>query len=340
MPLLDSKQQRAALIIIVLGVGIIMALLPYTTGLIGGIVLYVVFAPLNEWFAARMSRSASAGLVTMVVVLVLVVPSIPLGVAIVGQAQEMGSGILQSPILDRIGQMRIGTYRIGSQIQELGKELVSWVGTSAFGVIGTVTRLVLNLAIALFGLYFLCLRPTQTWEFVRPYIPFSYENTERLRKRFRDVTTSTLIGTGLTAVIQGVLVGGAFLVVGLDNAVFWGVITVVFAILPVLGSGIIWAPAALSLGIGTGHRWGAAAGLALWGVIVVANVDNVIRPIVFRRWAQIHPFVTLIGALGGVRYFGILGLLIGPLALSYFFELISMYREEYLKDSPDAIVSA
>jgi len=68
----------------------------------------------------------------------------------------------------------------------------------------------------------------------------------------------------------------------------------------------------------------------VWGAIVVGNVDYVIRPMVFRRWANIHPLVTLIGALAGVPYFGILGLLIGPLALSYFFELIRMYREEYL----------
>ncbi len=70
--------------------------------------------------------------------------------------------------------------------------------------------------------------------------------------------------------------------------------------------------------------------LAIWGIVVVGNVEYIIRPMVFRRWANIHPLITLIGALAGVPYFGILGLLIGPLALSYFFELIRMYREEYL----------
>jgi len=64
----------------------------------------------------------------------------------------------------------------------------------------------------------------------------------------------------------------------------------------------------------------------------VGNIDNVIRPMVYRRWAEIHPFLTLIGAFAGVRFFGILGLLIGPLALTYFFELIEMYREEYLPE--------
>ena len=67
-------------------------------------------------------------------------------------------------------------------------------------------------------------------------------------------------------------------------------------------------------------------------MVVVGNVDNLIRPYVFRRWAQIHPFVTVIGAFAGLRYFGLLGLLIGPLAISYFFELIRMYRAEYLAD--------
>jgi len=70
--------------------------------------------------------------------------------------------------------------------------------------------------------------------------------------------------------------------------------------------------------------------LALICIVVVGNVDYVIRPMVFRRWAHIHPLVTLVGALAGVPYFGLLGLLIGPLALSYLFELIKMYREEYL----------
>jgi predicted PurR-regulated permease PerM len=72
--------------------------------------------------------------------------------------------------------------------------------------------------------------------------------------------------------------------------------------------------------------------LALWGILVVGNVDNIIRPAVFRRWAKIHPFITIIGAFAGINYFGLLGLIIGPLAISYFFELIRMYREEYLQD--------
>jgi predicted PurR-regulated permease PerM len=194
--------------------------------------------------------------------------------------------------------------------------------------VGTATRLALNLTIAFFGLYYLLLRPTQVWETVRPYIPFSALNADKLQQRFHDVTISTLIGTGVTAIVQGMLVGIGFAITGLPNAVFWGVVTVIVAILPVVGSGLVWGPGLLALVLD--NRYGAAVFLGLWGVLAVGGVDYVIRPWVFKRWAQIHPIVTVVGAVAGVPYFGILGLLIGPLAVSYFFELVRMYREEYL----------
>ena len=196
-------------------------------------------------------------------------------------------------------------------------------------VIGTATRLGIQLTITFFGLFYLLVAPVGLWSGVRPFIPFSSRNAEILRQRFHDVTISTLVGTGLTAIVQGVLVGLAFWATGLANALFWGVVTVIFAILPVVGSGLVWGPGAAALALD--HHYGRAIGLVVWGILVVANVDNVIRPVVFRRWAQIHPFITVIGALAGINWFGLLGLLIGPLAISYFFELIRMYRAEYLE---------
>lgn len=328
MPFLDTNHQRAALVILLLAAGLVVALAPYATGLIGIPVLYVVFEPVHSWLARRVRPAIAAGLVVALGVFLIVVPGVSFAGLIVTQAQEMASGVIQSPILGRLQELRIGEFPVGPALAELGRKVVAWIGTSAFALVGTATRLALNLTIAFFGLYYLLLRSGDTWEGVRPYIPFSAANADKLRQRFRDVTISTLIGTGLTAAIQGILVAVGFAVAGLPNAVFWGVVTVVFAILPVVGSGLVWAPGVLAIVLD--GRYGAAIGLGLWGALVVGNVDNVIRPIVFRRWAQIHPLVTLVGAFAGVQYFGILGLLIGPLALSYFFELIRMYREEYL----------
>ena len=329
MPFLETNHERAALLVLLLGLGLVIALSPYATGLIGIPVLYVVFAPVHSWLRRHVGPHLAATLVIVLVIFVIVVPGVGFAGLVVKEAQQIAGSVVQNPLLGRLSGLRIGTVEVGAQLQALGAKIVSWIGSSAFGLIGTATRLALNLTISLFGLYYLLLRPRETWAAVQPHIPFSPENTETLRTRFRDVTTSTIIGTGLTAVAQGALLGVAFWAIGLPDAVFWGVVTMVLAILPVVGSGLVWGPAAIILLLD--HRYAAAIGLALWGVLVVGNVDFVIRPMVFRRWAHIHPLITLVGALAGLPYFGLLGLLIGPLALSYFFELLKMYREEYIK---------
>src|SRR5207248_6213374 len=327
MPLIDTNHQRAALLVLLLGVALVIALTPYATGLIGIPVLYAVFTPVHEWLSLRVRPKLAASLVVSLALFLIVVPGVSFAGLIVGQAQEIAGGVIRNPLLGRLRELRLGGMDLGPRLADLGAQVVAWIGSSAFGLVGTATRLALNLTISLFGLFYLLLRPGETWEAVRPYIPFSAKNTEKLRQRFRDVTTSTIIGTGLTAAAQGAILGLAFWIVGLPNALFWGVVTMVFGILPIVGSGLVWVPAAIALLIS--NRPGPAALITLVGLFV-GNVDYILRPMVFRRWANIHPLVTLVGALAGVPYFGILGLLIGPLALSYFFELVKMYREEYL----------
>src|SRR6266480_4102016 len=223
MPLIDTNHQRAALLVLLLGLALVIALTPYATGLIGIPVLYAVFAPVHEWLSLRARPKVAASLVVVLALFLIVVPGVSFAGLIVNQAQQITGSVVKNPILGRIA--------------DLGAKIVGWLGSSAFGLIGTATRLALNLTISLFGLFYLLLRPGETWEAVRPYIPFSAKNTEKLRQRFRDVTTSTIIGTGLTAAAQGAILGLAFWIVGLPNALFWGVVTMVFGILPIVGSG-------------------------------------------------------------------------------------------------------
>lgn len=329
MPFLESRRQRAVLFIVVLGAGILIALSPYASGLIGGAVLYVMFAPLHRLFLRRMSVAWSAALVTAVAVLLVLFPGASVATLLVNKAQQVAGQVVDSEALQRLSDVEIAGFEIGPRLAQLGEQAVSWLGQSALGLLGTATRLALNLTIAFFGLYFLLLKPDENWEVFRPYIPFSRENTDRLRKRFRDVTNSTLIGMFFVAVVQGVCIGLAFWVLGLPDAAFWGVVTGIISIFPIIGSPLVWGPAVIALAVG--DRWAAAISLAAWGAIVVSSADNVIRPLVYKRWAAIHPMITLVGAFAGIRYFGLLGILIGPLALSYFFELIRMYRNEYIE---------
>ena len=333
-----TNRELAALVILGLGGALLLALAPYASGLIGGVVLYVLFAPLHSLLARRLAPRPSAGLMVIVALVALVVPTLTFAGLLVDQAQSIASELMRGPLVDRLFALEIGRFAVGPALRGVGQQLLGRLGSSAFGLLGQATRIGLNLTIAIFILYYLLLHSRQSWQALKPYIPFSPASADLLRDRFRDVTVSTVIGTGLVAAIQGICVGLGFLLTGLPNALFWGLVTVVFAILPVVGSGLVWGPGALSLILS--GRYGAALGLVLLGVLVVGNVDVVIRPAVFRRFAQVHPLITLVGAIGGVGYFGLIGILIGPLAVSYFFELIRIYRLEYLSQpsgSPTAV---
>jgi predicted PurR-regulated permease PerM len=314
-----------------LGAALLWSLAPYATGIIGIPVLAVLFAPIHNWMVRRgLPEAPTALAVTLFGAVVVILPIILFAGLLINEAQQVTSSVLMSPVLDRLSTIQVGGIAIGPRIAQVGGSIVSWLGSSAVGVVGTATRLALNLTIAFFGLYYVLKVPGEDpWLNARPYVPFSRENTDKLGKRFKDVTVSTVIGTGVVAALQGALLGIAFLVVGLPNAFFWSVVTTALAILPVVGSGLVWGPAAIILALQ--GRPVAAILLAIWGVVVVGSVDNFIRPIIYRRYAEVHPLITLIGAIAGVSQFGLLGLLIGPLALSYLFELIRMYREEYLE---------
>ncbi len=327
MAFFDTNKERAALLVLLLAVGVFITVAPFATGLLGAPVLYVVFAPFHRWLTRKVPAPVAAGLVILTAFLLIVVPGVWLIGMLLGQAQGVASGLVNSTLLDRLQAVKIGDFELGPELAGIGRSLIAWLGGSALGVIGTATHFTLDLIFSFFGLYYLLLSPGGAWKGLRPYIPFSDEHVQSLKDRFTSVTMATVVGTGLTALIQGLMVGVAFGLTGLGNALFWGVVTVIFAIVPVVGSGIIWIPGAITLFLG-GHAGGAVA-LTVVGLLA-GQVHTLIGPAITRRYAEIHPMITLVGAIAGVSHFGILGLLIGPLALSYFFELIRMYRQEYL----------
>ncbi len=330
----NTRQGRAAALILLLGLALMVALLPFASGLLAAPVFYVIFEPLYRRLTRTLRPSFAGGATVLLAVVLIFGPGSWLLALIIGQAQDVVGGFVKSPALERLQGLEIAGIPIGPELVKFGQTVISGIGRSAFTAISTLTLAGFNLAIGFFLLYFMLVTEGKAWYAIRPYIPFNAESAELLRERFRAVTISTVIGTGLTATVQGLLLALAFVATGLPNAAFWGVVTVVFAILPVVGSGLVWIPAAIVL-----YFQGAvasAAGMVAFGALIVGNVDNVIRPIVFRRWAQTHPLITVLGAFAGVRYLGLLGLLIGPLALSYFFELVRMYNEEYVSLSGEA----
>jgi len=159
MALFDTKKERAALILALLAVGLAIALAPYVSGLLGAPVLYVLFRGVHRDLARYMPAGLAAGLVILLAFLIIVLPGVWLIGMLVGQAQDVAAGLVDSTLLTRISNLRVGQFEVGPQLASIGKELITFLGGSALGFIGTATRFTLNLLFTFFGLYYLLLNP-------------------------------------------------------------------------------------------------------------------------------------------------------------------------------------
>ena len=322
-----GRRTLASIVIAGLGVAIGAAVLPFLFGLLGAPILAVTFAPLHHWLRQRTGpRRAAAGVVVAGIIAVFV-PAIGISLLIISELPA----VLASPDLTRLSEwlatLHIGPLDFGAQLATVSNDFVAWLSRQAMSLIGGLTFVAINLLIAFLGLYFLLRAEERPWIFVRRYIPFAPETAERLRVRFHDVTRATILGIGATAVAQGVIVGGAFALVGLGHPLLWGVVTGAASVLPIMGSSLVWLPGTVMLV--ANHHYRDALVLGLVGVVIASNVDNVIRPMIFRRVSNVHPLIAVLGAFAGMRYFGLLGLLLGPLALVYFVELVRAYDHDF-----------
>ena len=245
----------------------------------------------------------------------------------VDRAPDAINQLRDSAAWARLSVMRIGSIDIGTRLADAGGSIISWVSSQALRIVGSAMRGTINAVVALFGLYFLLTATADAWPRVAAYLPFSTRGTDLLARRFHEVTEATLLGTALTAVLQGIVVALGFAATGLSDPWFWGAITAIVSVLPVLGSALVWLPGVIALMVE--GRFGAAVGLFAIGAVIASNIDNVMRPVVNRRVSNLHPMTTLVGAFAGVGVLGLPGILLGPLAITYFFELVALYREEY-----------
>jgi predicted PurR-regulated permease PerM len=333
----NADRTIAQVLIVLLGAGVLVALFPFASGLLGGAVLYVVLHPLHERLAGRLGPRGSAALLVTLAAIVLALPGVWLVDVILDEGPRALRALAESRLAARLSTMEFGGVPVGSRMDDASGALVAWSSGQVVGIFGRGFRGMLDIVIALFGLFYLLLDGRRLWARVVAYLPFSRANAELLRERFVVITDATLLGTALTAVLQGTIVGFTFALLELPNPPFWGTVTAFVSVLPVLGSALVWIPGAIAL-LATGHP-GRAATLVTIGIVVVSNVDNVARLMVNRKVARLHPMATLVGAFAGVPVFGISGVLLGPLAISYFLELLSIYEQEYGGPRPHLVPS-
>ncbi len=136
---------------------------------------------MHRWLTRWLPPRIAAAVVVVLGILLILGPGLSVLGLVATEAQDMATGVIRSPLLARISRIRVGPYQVGAQLEQIGSQVVSFIGASALGLIGTATRAGIQLTIAFFGLYYLLIAPEATWRAVRPFIPFSAASAEILR---------------------------------------------------------------------------------------------------------------------------------------------------------------
>ncbi|HMH14968.1 MAG TPA: AI-2E family transporter [Edaphobacter sp.] len=328
--------KQIALFLLTLGViGVCLLILwPFLSGIIGAIVLAVITQRPYNWLTHRIrNRNVSAGIALILVILSVIIPSFFVvqdllqGTSTVviflrsDVPQRTLTGlIIRHPTLAADIQAVSSNFDLPNTIRAaaafLGSVLASFLGYS----FGAITQIV----IMLFILFFLYRDQEQAISFARSLLPLNEEQNNELLENIRSTIHATALGRLVIAVIQAVLAGIAFWLLGVPNTMLWTVVTGLVAILPAVGTSLVWIPIALYLGF-SGYL-GKAALLTVWGTFVVSSIDNFLYPVLVGSKLQQHTVGILLAILGGVVVFGLSGVILGPLAFTVATTLLNFWR--------------
>jgi predicted PurR-regulated permease PerM len=214
--------------------------------------------------------------------------------------------------------------RVESFIGRIGGTITSL----AVSALQDLSNRFINILIAAFVLYYMLITPYEVKRrHLKAVIPFNEKNTTRLLQEFESVTHSTIISTGVIAVMQGLLITLTFVIFGVPGAVFWGAVSAFLSFLPVVGTPLVWVPA----GVIYLFRQDVVAGIGiLVAGVIISSLDNFIRPYLQQKVGRMHPFISLLGIFIGLPLFGLIGIVVGPLLLSFLLLMVKMFNEEYL----------
>ena len=323
------RQNFALAIVILLMLFIMYGVYSFINGFFGALLLYVVLFPVyNFMIKKNWNKKLSAAILIFASLLIIIVPLLVV-LGIIGnevinlfQNTELIEATSKT-IVSSVGKIMPGFSAevLKQQLTRLGIS----VATLFFGIANNVVNVVINLLIAFFLLYFMLVEGP-IFDKIREILPFNNKNSHKLTDKLKDVSYSTVLVSGVIALVQGGLLTTAFLIFGIENAFLWGFITGVLSFLPVLGPPVVWIPAVIIQFLKGDYMTG--GGILFFG-IVLSNIDNFIRPYLGNSISKIHPLVILIGIFVGVSLFGIIGLFVGPLLLAFSLLVLKMYKEEY-----------
>lgn len=312
---------------------------PYLFAVFWAAVIAALFHPLYKRILNRVGREdVSAGLTVLIVIIVVVAPLSGVLGLIIKQAVDTYTWISNPETIILIND-KIQTFLAIPVVQDvitridLREKLESVSATvGSRGVqwlkVGSQSTLIalINVFIMLYTLYYLFKEGERWLRRAMHLLPFGDENEKILYEKFVSTSKATLKGTFLIGGIQGILGGIIFAVAGIPSAAFWGLVMVLFAIIPAVGPVVVWVPGAAFLLV-SGNIMGAV--IVVIGGVLIGVVDNLLRPPLVGKDIEMHPLTILFSTLGGIGLFGISGVVMGPLIAAFFSAVIQMYETKY-----------
>ncbi len=312
-----------------------------------GTVLTIIFYPMFERFKAVMGSHAwLASIGTIIVILgVVIVPLFVVGKMAVSESiriyesvqadgivtKAQGSlsksitvilphlhrfGITETTLVDRVENMlATGSRFVANSLVFLGQFTVS---------------IIVNLLVMLYLLFFMFRDGEKIMQYIQRLLPLGDDRENRLFGRFAKTTRAVIRGTILIGILQGVMGGILFALVGIDAAVLWGVLMAILSVIPGMGPAIIWLPAGILLILGGSVFEGLV--VLLGGTLVVGLIDNAVRPVLVGHDAGMSDALVLLSTIGGLAVFGISGFVIGPIIAAVCIAFWELFEEMYRND--------
>ncbi|MFA7309736.1 MAG: AI-2E family transporter [Candidatus Paceibacterota bacterium] len=314
---------------------------PFFAPLSLSIVFSVVLHPLYRRFALYFKgRNSLAALATVGVgIVLLLIPTLVLGSQLLKEAQQLygslsednGASMTRSfeyvaPIAERyVPGSAEKIVEFSASLDSYSQEALTWLIGHVGAAFSSLAAIFLDFFIFFVALYYLLRDGAGLQARLIELSPLNDRDDNAISDRLGLAVNSVVKGRLAIALIQGVLTGVGFALFGVPNPVLWGLIAVIASTVPPIGTALVVAPGVLFL-LATGHM-GAAIGLAIWGSVAVGSVDNILGPLLMSAGTQLHPLLVLLSLLGGIAFFGPVGIFLGPLTVSLLIVLLSMYTD-------------
>ncbi len=321
-----------AVISIVLIVLSFFLLRPILMSIIFGFVLVFIFSPVYNLLHKKIkSKNLCATIITLgliIIIVALLILTVPIivkeAVNLFTYAQEIDFRAIIQNLFPSLEQSTLAA-QIDSTLHVFITDLTTSILNSITTFLGDFPIIILQLTVVLFTFFFVLRDKEDFLEYVRSVLPFPKDIQERLLKATKEVTASVLYGEVIVGLVQGIIAGIGFFLFGVPNPILFTVLAIIAGVLPIVGPTIIWAPLAIYLLI-TGNNV-AALGVSIFG-IASGLVDNFLRPVIVAKKLMMNSLLALLGTIGGILLFGVLGFILGPLIIAYLLIFLEVYRNK------------